>query len=143
MNENVELLNYIYQNAQMGKETIAHLLRIVEDKDFEKQLTSQYHEYKMFYDKAQKLLEQHGYDEKGITAFEKLKTYLMINMQTLTDKSTSHIAEMMVIGSNMGVIDAIKNIKKYKQHAEKDIIELMEQLKTFEEENISSLKRFL
>lgn len=63
-------------------------------------------------------------------------------MQTLTDKSVSHIAEMMIIGSNMGVIDAIRNINKY-HNAEEDIVKLMEKLKKFEENNIHTLKEYL
>jgi len=66
----------------------------------------------------------------------------MIDMQTLVDKSTSHIAEMLIIGSNMGVIDAIKNIRKYKL-ADPGIINLMEKLKAFEESNIILLKVYL
>jgi len=58
------------------------------------------------------------------------------------DKSTSHIAEMLIIGSTMGVIDAIKNIRKY-QSAEPNIISLMERLLRFEENNIEQLKTFL
>ncbi|MFR2445390.1 MAG: hypothetical protein ACLS7Y_01565 [Thomasclavelia spiroformis] len=45
----------------------------------------------------------------------------MINMQTLTDKSTSHIAEMMMIGSTMGIINAIRNIADY-NHAKKILL---------------------
>ena len=142
MNGNVELLNYIYQNSQMGTDTIQRLLDIAKDPNFKSQLQSQYNEYKEIHDAARNLLNASGYDEKGIGAFEKLRTYLMINMQTLTDKSTSHIAEMMIIGSNMGVIDAIKNIKRYKD-AESGILALMERLKAFEENNITSLKGFL
>lgn len=142
MNENVELLNYIFQNSQMGVDTIKQLLDIVEDLEFKCQLQSQYDEYKEINETAKNLLNTNGYDEKGISAFEKIKTYLMINMQTLTDKSTSHVAEMMIIGSTMGVIDAIKNIKKYRD-AELEIINLMEKLKAFEEYNITSLKAFL
>ena len=142
MNQNVELLNYIYQNSQMGTDTIKQLLEIVKDEEFKQQLQSQYNEYKIINDATTDLLNKHGFDEKGISAFEKVKTYLMINMQTLMDKSTSHIAEMMMIGSNMGVIDAIKNLKKYKE-AEPDILTIMERLKAFEENNISSLKEFL
>ena len=44
---------------------------------------------------------------------------------------------MMIIGSNMGVIDAIKNTKKYKE-ANPEILSLMERLKIIEENNISS-----
>lgn len=142
MNGNVELLNYVYQNSQMGTDTIKQLLDINEDAEFKSQLQSQYNEYKEIHEAARNMLDENGYDEKGIGAFEKMRTYLMINVQTLTDKSSSHIAEMMIIGSNMGVIDAIKNTRKYKD-AEHDILSLMERLKAFEENNVTSLKAFL
>jgi hypothetical protein len=142
MNKNVELLNYIFQNAQMGIDTISQLLDIVKDIEFKRQLQSQYDEYKQINETAKNLLNKNGFDEKGISAFEKIKTYIMINMQTLIDKSASHIAEMMIIGSNMGVIDAIKNINKYKD-VDPEIVKLMEKLKAFEENNITSLKAFL
>ena len=142
MNGDVELLNYIYQNSQMGTVTIKQLLDIVKDTGFERQLQSQYDEYKKINDSAKKLLNENGHDEKGINAFEKMRTYLMINMQTLSDKSTSHIAEMMIIGSNMGVIDSIKNTRKYK-NANPGILSLMEELQATEENNIVSLKAFL
>ena len=34
MNDDVKLLNFIYQNSQMGVETIDQLEKIVEDKNF-------------------------------------------------------------------------------------------------------------
>jgi len=143
MNANAELLNFIYQNSEMGVNTISQLIDIVKDQDFKKHLESQYNEYKEIHTAARALLNENGYDEKGISAFAKIRTYLMINMQTLTDKSPSHVAEMLIIGSNMGVIDAIKNIKKYEQEAEPNIIKLMKRLLRFEENNIQQLKKFL
>lgn len=142
MNGNVELLNFIYQNSQMGVVTINQLIGITKDDNFKSLLESQYNEYNEIHNQAQKLLNANGFDEKGISAFEKIRTYLMINMQTLTDKSSSHIAEMMIIGSNMGVINAVKNIKKYKD-AEPEILNLMERLLRFEENNIQELKQYL
>jgi len=142
MNGNMELLNYIYQNAQMGTSTIEQLLGIAQDEAFQRQLQSQYDEYKDITGQAKKLLRDNGCDEKGLSAFEKARTYLMINMQTLADKSSSHIAEMMIIGSNMGVIDAIKNSGKYR-HADAEILGLMEKLRITEENNINALKAFL
>lgn len=142
MNGNAELLNFIYQNAQMGTETIRQFADIVKDAEFIKHLKTQYHEYKLIVEEARELLNQNGYDEKGINAFEKLRTYLMINMQTLTDKSASHIAEMLIIGSNMGVINCVKNLKKY-SNADKNIRDLMDRLLKSEENNIQQLKNFL
>lgn len=142
MNGNAELLNFIYQNSQMGVHTIQQLMEIVEDDDFKKHLESQFNEYKEIHHAAQKALNKNGYDEKGIGALDKIKTYFMINMQTLTDKTPSHIAEMLIIGSNMGIINATKNLKKYSD-AEPDIINLMKRLLEFEENNIQELKKFL
>lgn len=142
MNGNTELLNFIYQNAQMGIETISQLLDIIEDKEFKERLNLQLTEYKVANDNAKKLLNDNGHDEKGISAFEKLRAYLMINMQTLTDKSSSHVAEMLIIGSNMGVIQAIKKLKRYRD-AEKNILSLMDKLLKTEENNIVELKKIL
>ena len=142
MTGNSELLNFIYQNSQMGVTTIEQLLTIVENKAFKNQLESQYREYLEIHQAAKELLNNHGVDEKGIGIIEKIKTYCMINMQTLTDKTAAHIAEMLIVGSTMGVIDAIKNIRKYSQ-AEPDILDLMKKLLLFEETNIQQLKVYL
>jgi hypothetical protein len=96
MNGNAELLNFIYQNSQMGIGTISHLMDMVEDARFQTQLESQLNEYKEIHRAAQKALNENGYDEKGIGALEKVKTYLMINMQTLTDKTTSLSRKLMI-----------------------------------------------
>lgn len=142
MNGNAELLNFIYQNSQMGVETISHLLEIVEDKKFKIYLHEQLKDYENIHSESRNMLNSNGYDEKGISAFQKIRTYLMINVQTLTDKTASHISEMLIIGSNMGVIDAIKNIREYKD-VEKDIVQLMNKLLKMEEKNIEKLKEFL
>lgn len=142
MNGNAELLNFVYQNSQMGVDTIKQLIGITEDEEFKRHLESQFNEYKEIHSTAKSMLNNNGYDEKGISAFDKIKTYLMINMQTLKDKTPSHISEMLIIGSNMGVVNAVKNLKKYKE-AENDIKNLMEKLLKFEENNIQQLKAFL
>ncbi len=142
MNGNSELLNFIYQNSQMGVDTIDQIIGIVEDNEFQRHLESQLNEYKEILHAAKAKLHENGCDEKGISSLDKVKTYLMINMQTLMDKTPSHISEMLIVGSNMGVINAVKNLKKY-HHADQDITQLMERLLRFEENNIQQLKQFL
>lgn len=142
MNGNAELLNFIYQNSEMGIESLEKLIHISKDDKFKQYLQSQLKEYKLINKSAMEKLNENGYDEKGIGAFTKIQSYVMINMQTIMDKTPSHLSEMLIIGSNMGVIDAIKNIKKYK-NAEPSILKLMDDLKKFEENNIEQLKTFL
>lgn len=142
MNGNAELLNFIYQNSQMGVDTINQLIDIVKDETFKEKLKSQLAEYNVIHCAAKQALNNNGYDEKGISTLEKIRTYWMINFQTLTDDSTSHIAEMLIVGSNMGIINAVKNLKKY-QEAEPEIRSLMDRLLKFEEDNVQQLKEFL
>ncbi len=142
MNKNVELLNYIYQNSQMGVDTIHHLLTIVEEDDMIEQLKSELKEYTCINDKAKDLLNENGYDEKGIGTLEKTMTDFMITMQTIRDNSSSHIAEMMLKGSNMGIIDATKKINEYTD-ADEHILDLMKKLLKLEENNVDELKNFL
>ena len=142
MNDNARLLNFVYQNAQMGVDSIRQLMGIVENKELKEHLKTQFQGYEEFRNTARQMLEENGFDEKEISAFSKISTYLMINMQLLTDKSATHIAEMMIQGSNMGVIDAIKNLNEC-EDAEQDIRNLMEKLQKFEEHNIEKLKEFL
>lgn len=142
MNGNAELLNFIYQNSQMGVQTIDQLVGITDDAEFLKVLTTQLQEYTLINNTAKELLNKNNYSEKDISAFEKLTTYVMINFKTLTDKSTTHIVEMMLQGSTMGIIDAKKNITKYSD-AEPDILHLMKKLLKTEENNVETLKAFL
>ncbi len=142
MTGNAELLNYIYQNSQMGVETLDKLLHITKDKEFKSLIRSQYSEYKTIHDTAKRIADKYGFTEKGLGVFEKLRTGMMLNMQTMSDKSTSHISEMLMVGSNMGIINAVKNLKKY-QNAEPEIRNLMEDLLKLEENNIQELKRYL
>lgn len=142
MDKNTELLNYIYQNSQMGVETIAQLIEIVEEHDFKEHLRSQLSEYTSLNKAAMQRLEQSGHEEKGIGNMAKASAYLSISMKTLMDKSPCHISEMLIQGSTMGIIDATKNIRKYKD-ADKEILRLAEKLLKTEQNNIEQLKQFL
>lgn len=142
MNGNAELLNFIYQNSEMGTNTLKQLIQIVEEKDFLVYLETQLKGYQDVEEKAKQLLNENGCDEKGISTMEKIRTYFMINMKTLTDKSASNIAEMMIVGSTMGIIDATRQLNRYKG-AERNIRNLMEDLLSFEEKNVEKLKKFL
>ncbi len=138
-----ELLNYVYQNSEMGVNTLGQLLEIVEDEELRRYLVRQKNGYQEFLQRTEALQRQHGLDEKGLGKFAQLRTYLMINIQTLTDSTPSHIAEMLILGSNMGVIEAVRSIHRYGAEVDDHCIGLMRELKAFEEANIERLKCFL
>ena len=72
MNANIEMLNYIYKNAQMGQNSINHLLDIVkEDSKFKNLLESQLKEYKNIFNTAEKALTDYAYEPKGTRSIQK------------------------------------------------------------------------
>lgn len=142
MNGNAELLNFVYQNAQMGVNTMKQIIDLVEEGALKEYLRKQLVGYEEFQQKARKMLNENGCDEKEIGMLDRLKTYLMINVQTMMDRGEDHIAKMLITGSNMGIVEAVQNRKRY-ENAEKEILKLMEQLQHFEEKNVEELKKFL
>jgi len=127
----------------MGIDTLEQLLEITEDEKLQTCLEKQIEGYRKFHNEARDILNRNGYDEKGLGTFEKIRTYLMVNLQTMADDSTSHIAKMLIQGSSMGITEAVKKLHQYENDVEKDIKKLMERLQEFEEENVEKLKEFL
>ncbi|MFV0518876.1 MAG: hypothetical protein ACK5LY_01255 [Lachnospirales bacterium] len=143
MTKEVEFLNYIYQNAKMGTDTLKQIVDISEDRTFRNELKSELEEYENIVKEAIELFEKLEVKEKEISLFDKIETYVTINLKTIKDKSNQNIAEMLIIGSNMGIINSIKNINKYKDCIEKEILTLAEKLLDTEENNIKELKKYL
>lgn len=142
MNKTADLLNYIYKNTSMGVYTIKQAVGMVKSEEFKKVLESQLEEYKAILEKARELLNKHNFKEEEPGFCKRLSACIMLNVETIFNNTDSKIAEMMLIGSNMGIIKAIKNLKKVTE-AEEDIRELMQRLLQHEENNVQQLKKFL
>ena len=146
MNENVELLNYIYQNAEMGQDSINKLLDILENEtnqEFKNMLESQFKEYKNIFDEAEEKLNNFNKDAKGINSWQKMETYLMISMKTMKNKTPDNISAMLMQGSVMGIIQITRRLKLYKNKVESEIYSLGEKLLATEERNLEECKKFL
>src|SRR5665648_194109 len=142
MDSNIEFLNYIHQNAEMGKDTISQLFDIVENGPFKQKLALQLKGYNEIFDIARTKIEAAQQTSKEIQSFTKFTTYLMINFNTMMDKTLSHIAEMIIQGSTMGIVEVTKKLKNYKA-AKDDISLLAQQLLVFEQQNVEEMKKFL
>jgi len=142
MDANAELLNYIRQNAQMGQNTIGQLMHISKEGLFGALLSSQFEEYKKMFDTVEKRLKSMGTEVKDVNALSKITAYLMINMETLVDKTPSHIAEMLIQGSTMGIIQITRRLKEYGS-ADPEILYMGEHLLKIEQQNMEECKKYL
>jgi len=142
MSQNTEFLNYIYQNSQMGIDTINQLNDIVEDPDFSHQLSNQLGEYQQINSEAISSLHSTGEEEQNIGKVAELSTYMSIGLKTMANRSPEHISEMMIEGSTKGVKEVTTKLKKYTE-ADDSTISLGQRLLKTEQNNIETLKHYL
>ena len=72
----------------------------------------------------------------------KTMSAMMTGMKTMEDRSTSHMAEMMVEGNTMGITKITKRLHEY-DGGDQAVKELAEDLLKTEENNTEQMKRFL
>lgn len=139
---NANLLNNVLKNAGMGKDTITKLIKITDDIPFRKDLETQLTEYQKIYDEAESQLQASQEKPEDIGAIPKASAYMMLNLKTIKDKSTSHLAEMMIQGSNMGIIEITKSMKQC-NGVDSQVMSLANNLLETENNNVQQMKQYL
>lgn len=69
--------------------------------------------------------------------------YLGINMEIMKDNSDSRIADMLIQGMTMGVLNVSKKLDNYKDRIDKELIKLGEEIKEYQQKSIDKLKVYL
>ena len=145
MDENIELLEYIYKNSEMGSFTINKLLKELEEKDnkIKKLAKEEMDKYKEFEKESKKLIKKHGYQLKKNKLTSKIMSSLGISHEVDSDNSDASIAHMLTEGITMGIVDMETKIKNYKDSVEKDILDIAKEFLKFQQEEIEKLKEYM
>ena len=98
-----EALAEIYRNAQLAIESIVDITPQVDDEEVKAELSRQHEIYEQFSAKAAVLAKDMGLELKEPNFMKKAMMWGSIKMSTLTNNSRSHIADMMVQGTVMGI----------------------------------------
>lgn len=137
-----EMLNDIYQAAEMGQGGIRTVLPRAENGAFRQALEQQLAEYEKLGGAAEKLLRERGEMPKGANPLAKASSELLSAVKTMSDHSASKIAEMMIQGNTMGMTKSIQHLHDY-HGSDAQVRELADRLLQTEEANIRQMKAFL
>jgi len=137
-----ELLICMYQNTGTAMQSINDLIKKSKDLTFNKLLNAQYKRYEDYNNKLEDYAKQNGVELKENNWLEKVKLWSGIQMGTLTDNSTRHLAELMLTGTVMGTLTCYKARIDYK-NASPSAHELLDALENMEEDNFNELKKYL
>ncbi len=139
-----EFLDLLYKNVKMGADSIIDLMPKVKDQELRREMTSELERYEKFAKAIRTILFKVGDEPKEESFMAKAMTKMSVEMNTLMDSTTSHIAEMMIKGATMGVTDTTKLIRQYENTScSEEALSLARESVRYEEESIERLKKFL
>ena len=138
----VNVLDELNKGACMGMDAIKFILDKVEDDTFKRELERQYEGYRKISDKICELYPEYS-DKKPheTNAMNKVMTWYGIEMKTLMDKSNSKIAELLLQGTNMGIIEGRKLLNH--KGTDKEVEKLVSEYVKNQEEAVEQLKHYL
>lgn len=145
MNENLELMEYLYQNSEMGVHTLTTLLKELNDKEnkIKKLIEEQLKEYEKFQKESEKIIKKHKLEPKETSIMAKMGSNMGIKKEVKCDNSDASIAHMVIEGVTMGLVEIESKIKNYKAEVDNDILKLAEEYKSALDKQIKDLKEYL
>lgn len=142
-NKDVKIVNYIMQNCEMGISSLKKLREMLESNEMQQELSEELKSYKSIYDKASRVNENLRGERTPVNMMQKFMAKMGVKMNVMMDKSDSHIAEMLIQGTNMGIIELNKILNSNPDYSNEEILSILKELLEFEERRINKLKAYL
>ena len=139
MEKNIELLNVIYQNAEMGIIGIVDVLRKIRNPKLLEELISEKKEYQKFLKETKKLLKKENGECKQVSLMAKIGTEIYSEMKLMKNTSDKLIIKMMIEGSYKSIGILTTKQMEYTQ-CSKTIKTLLKSFIDILNKNIDSLK---
>ena len=137
----------IYREIQRNTEMAMKALDAVTDKIYDDRLAAtvadQELQYSRLHDRAVQKLSEGKTQIYHSNAIENMMLKMGIGCNTLLNTSTGHIAEMIIKGSNNGVLEMEKVLAHNEEMADTSSRALAKELIAMENRNIKTLKEYL
>lgn len=145
MDENIELLEYIYQNSEMGVFTLKKLINDINNREnkIKKVIEEQLKGYEEYLSESKKRLKCEKAELKSNGLMAKMGASMGIKKEVMMDNSDASIAHMLTEGITMGIVDITTKIKNYEKYVTNSNIKLARNFLKFQEEQIEILKEYL
>ena len=140
--DDAEVLREVQKNTEMAMKAIDTISDKVYDDDLALQLSKQSLKYSQIHNKAMDKILEGKAEPYRTNNISQMMLVGGIHTNTIFNTSKSHIAELMIQGSNRGITDMCKALNHH-ERAENVSLEIAKELMDFEEKNIERLKKYL
>ena len=142
MDSSKYVLNEVGKGLQMGLDSISNVAEKVEDGKLKEDLLYQYDVYNDLLQRVNTEITKYSDTPEQLNPMQKAMGWMSVEVNTMTDRSNSKISEMMLKGTNMGIIEGGKLWNQNPNSSEETKTILKDFIK-FQEDTVEKLKKYL
>ena len=138
----IKLIDDAYKTVRMGSYAIDCIMDKIEDKKLEDLMHKQNKYYLESTNSIEALAPKYNHELNDINFMAKGMSGASINMKTMFNKESSHISEMLIEGTTMGITTLIKE-RNDNNDLDSDLLGIVDKIISYLERFVESLKEFL
>lgn len=140
---NLNILDEVNKGATMGMDAISYVSQKVTNSNFKEVLDVEYNKYKDISNRVNDLYSDYSSKEPHETnTMNKMMTWYGIQMKTMADDSTSKLSELLMQGTNMGIIEGRRLINQNDDIAP-SVKNILNDFVVMQEDSVETLKKYL
>jgi len=140
---NEETLNNLYKNAHIALQSISDLIPETDDEMIKTELKEQYEGYEKIIGEISTYMKDNEITPKDIGPMKKMMLKTSVKMNAMKNDNRSHIAEMMIKGTVMGITDIYRELGEKEGQTTPEVESLALKLASLEEGYEKRLKSYL
>lgn len=142
-NQDLNVLDEVNKGATMGMDAISIVSEKVKDDTFKEVLDVEYNKYKNISNRVNDLYSNYSDKEPHETnAMNKMMTWYGVQMKTITDDTTSKLSELLMQGTNMGIIEG-RRLLNQNHDIGPDVKNILNDFVVMQEDSVETLKKYL
>ncbi len=143
-NQNLNVLDEVNKGATMGMDAINFVLDKVEDSSFRKVLDGEYNKYRDISNRVNDVYSNYNTEKEPheTNAMTKMMTWYGVQMKTMNDHSNSKLSELLIQGTNMGIIEG-RRLLNNNENLPKEIDTILNDFVVMQEDSVETLKKYL
>ncbi len=141
----MDMIEKIYKDSEMSIYTLQDTLKKLEGKDNKittliQKIEEEYHNY---LEESKAILENNNVPVQSSGVFAKMGADMGIMKEVIMDNSDSSIADMLIKGITMGILDLEKMVENKKESVDKETLKMAHRFIKFQKEKVEEVKKFL
>ena len=142
MDKNLKVLKEVCKGVTMGMEAISYVSDKCEDEEFKNVLNHDYSMYNNILDKVNDAYSNYGEEPDNASIKDKAMLWYGIQLNTIKDSTSSKLAELLMQGTNMGIIEG-RRLLNNNPSIDNEVKQILNDFVVMQEDSVETLKKYL